>query len=310
MSAILEVEGVSVELSKNKIIDNVSFSVNKGEVVGFLGPNGAGKSTLMNAIVGSFGKISGKILLNGKYKVSGNELRRHVAIIPQEDIFYFDLTLEENLEYFASKVGAPKVLVSQLIDDFNLNKYRHFVARNLSGGYRKQLNILIGLIQRPEIVFLDEPSVGLDPVLRRNLWERIFKIKKSGVSVCISTHYMDEAQVLCDKVYLINAGKIIAAGSPDELVEKYAKDSIVVFTILQAISQEENDKLALLVPRMDFSVIGASVLVRMPIIDSEKIQKMKDALQKLGKQIIKIRQKEPDLEQVFINLTGNELKGN
>lgn len=208
MAELLRLEGISYRIGDKKILDSISFSLDEGEIFGLLGPNGAGKSTTMKIIAGLLEQSAGHVYLNGKNAGWGQDGKSAIAMVPQEPAFLYDLTVEENLVYFASQIGVAGQKADEVMKQFGLEQFATRPAKHLSGGYRQLLNIAIGTLQSPKLLILDEPSVGLDPVTRSRLWDRIFEIQQMGISVCISTHYMEEAQALCQRVCLINEGRM------------------------------------------------------------------------------------------------------
>jgi len=300
-----------MRLEKKTVLSQVSFSVSKGEIAGLLGPNGAGKSTFFKIVSQALRPESGKIFFQGNdLRIFGADAKKSIAMVPQENAFFEELSVQENMDYFAAQLGipTPKQKTSELIQLLGLEPYRKKNANQLSGGYQKMLNLAIALLQDPKILVLDEPTVGLDPINRSRVWEKIRSIQASGTTILISTHYMEEAHALCDTVCLFHEGKIVAFDSPETLIQKFAQGYTVIITLSKPVSPEVIALMGKEIPKTGILAKGTSIILSLPEKNFKKIELAKMALQLNGHEIIKIRIKEPDLEQVFINLTGNDLR--
>lgn len=205
---------------KTVAVDGISFEVEKGEIFGILGPNGAGKTTTLEMIEAMRPIDEGQVLLSGiDVAKHPTEIKRIIGIQPQTVSFQDKTRLTEIIELFAAAYGE-KVDPMRLLKDVQLgNKATSFVE-NLSGGQKQRLSIAAALVHKPKVFFLDEPTTGLDPQARRNLWDLVQEIQKRGVTVLITTHYMDEAEVLCDRVAIMDNGKIIALDKPKNLIKQ------------------------------------------------------------------------------------------
>ncbi len=310
MAELLKLENVSCRAGDRKILDGVSFTIREGEIFGLLGPNGAGKSTTMKIVAGLLEQSAGAIYMGEENLWLGSHVRRQIAMVPQEPAVLHDLTVRENLDYFASQIGAPEGKVAEAIMQLELDRYAERPAKFLSGGYRQLLNIAIGLLQSPRILFLDEPSVGLDPVTRSRLWDKVLEIRQKGTSICISTHYMEEAQALCDRVCLMNDGRVVALDTPENLIKAFAKAQLTIFTLKQEPETETIELLRKKIPDAEAGVSGTNVILRFSQKNPEAVEKARTIFLLADTEVLKIRNREADLEQVFINLTGKELKGN
>ncbi len=204
----------------------ISFYVAKGEIVGFLGPNGAGKTTLIKLITCTSKITSGRLVLFGE-EVNGKErdIKAKIGVVPQDNNLDPDFTVEENLlvyaRYFFIKKDKSREIVNDLLNFVDLNDKRNTNVQDLSGGMKRRLIIARSLINDPQLIILDEPTTGLDPQARRHIWEKIIELKKMGKTVILTTHYMEEAENLCDRVYIMDLGKVIIEGSPKKLIENY-----------------------------------------------------------------------------------------
>jgi ABC-2 type transport system ATP-binding protein len=211
----VRVEGLRVVRGGTPVLDGLSLSVAPGTVTGLVGPSGGGKSTLLRSIVGVQRIAGGRITVLGQPAGSAS-LRRRVGYLTQAPSVYADLTVRENLRYFARLHRATAAQVDELIETVALGSVAGRVVGRLSGGQRARVSLATALLGRPELLVLDEPTVGLDPVLRRDLWNLFHSLAKDGTTLIVSSHVMDEAE-RCDELLLLRDGQLIAAGTPDEL---------------------------------------------------------------------------------------------
>ena len=217
---IIEVENLEKRYGDFVAVRGVSFRVKEGEVFGLLGPNGAGKTTTLEIIETLRDASAGSVLLDGTDVFAHpQEVKSKIGIQLQAAGFYPRLNLVQLIDLFADLYGA-KVDPEQLLETVELLPKKKAVANKLSGGQKQRFSIATTLINKPKVVFLDEPTTGLDPQARRNLWELILKIKKSGTTIVLTTHYMDEAEILCDRVAIMDEGRIIDIDSPQKLIDK------------------------------------------------------------------------------------------
>ncbi|MEO9146912.1 MAG: ABC transporter ATP-binding protein [Ginsengibacter sp.] len=219
MKTIISVKDLTKNYGKFEAVKGVSFEVFEGEIFGLLGPNGAGKSTTLEIIETLREKTSGKIIVNGlDLDHDASEIKKIIGVQLQTSGFYPGLNLLELIDLFRGlynmEVDSNELLEMVNLKDKAKNKYKE-----MSGGQKQRFSIATTLINKPKVIFLDEPTTGLDPQARRNLWELIQKIRKEGTTVIITTHYMDEAEYLCDRVAIMYEGKIIALQSPDKLID-------------------------------------------------------------------------------------------
>jgi len=217
---IISVKNLVKNYGDFEAVKGISFDVKRGEIFGLLGPNGAGKSTTLEIIETLREKTSGEIFVDGfNLDNSPNEIKKIIGVQLQTSGYYPSLNLTELIHLFAglyNEIIDPMIL----LDSVNLRDKAKAKFKELSGGQKQRFSIATTLINKPKIIFLDEPTTGLDPQARRNLWELIKTIRASGTTVIITTHYMDEAEVLCDRVAIIDSGKIIALNSPDKLIDE------------------------------------------------------------------------------------------
>ena len=219
MNAI-DVRSIVKKFGQFTAVNGISFAVEEGEIFGLLGPNGAGKSTLIRMMVTLLPPTAGTAIINGfDITKKPDDVRRAIGVIPQAMTSDLELSVEENLIIFAKLYGVPRARRVKLIDDLlaavELQQWRHSPVRNLSGGMRRRVEIARGLVHEPRVFFLDEPTTGLDPVSRTNVWEMLRRIKEQrDLTVLITTHYMDEADKLCDRIAIVDHGKLVALDSP------------------------------------------------------------------------------------------------
>src|SRR4051812_686727 len=204
-------------------VDGIDFDVQRGEAFGFLGPNGAGKSSTMRMIGCVAPLTSGKLTILGRYPVTeGPQIRARLGVVPQQDTLDNELTVRENLYVYGRYFGLPRAALRPKIDELlefaQLSERAKSKVEPLSGGMKRRLTIARSLINDPEILLLDEPTTGLDPQARHVLWDRLYRLKQEGVTLVLTTHYMDEAEQLCDRLVVMDGGRIVAEGSPATLI--------------------------------------------------------------------------------------------
>ncbi|MFW9939356.1 MAG: ABC transporter ATP-binding protein [Candidatus Thorarchaeota archaeon] len=218
-----------------KAVDGISFSITKGEIFGLLGPNGAGKTTTINILCGLINQTSGDAFVGGyNVRTELKKIKELIGVCPQQAAVYQYLNAKENIEFFGKLHLMNKEEIDEraenLLELLGLSKASRRKAKHYSGGMIRQLNLIISLINDPPILFLDEPTIGMDPRVRRTTWKFIGSLKERNKSVILTTHYIEEAEALCDRVAIIDYGKLIALGPPKDLIEKYnSKDLEEVF---------------------------------------------------------------------------------
>lgn len=223
----IKVESLLKQYGALKAVGSISFTVRKGEIFAFLGPNGAGKTTTVEILECLRKPTSGRAYVLG-FDISKDqeEIKKRIGVLPQDFNTFDRLTVKENVEYFAGMYGSS-VDVDHLISLVDLEDKRNEQYKFLSGGLKQRLGVAIALVNDPELVFLDEPTGGLDPKARREVWEIIRGLKGKGKTVFLTTHYMEEAEILADTVTIIHKGQIVAVGSPEELITRYGKLNIL-----------------------------------------------------------------------------------
>ena len=300
---------VAIEVSNLKkvygnlvAVDGISFHVKKGEVFAFLGPNGAGKTTTVEMIESIRVPTEGSINILGKdVKTSFNEVKEKIGILPQEFHSYERLTVRETLAYF-SKLYEKRADIDQILQIMDLTDHKKMLYRNLSGGLKQRVGVAISLVNDPEIIFLDEPTTGLDPKARREVWSVISGLKKRGKTVFLTTHYMEEAEHLADHIAIIHKGKIIAEGSLDELIQKYGTGAFLHIKKCSDINSVE-----ILKERGFFATSEGNGDISIKIDYKEKVLEVLAELRHACIDYDSIDIRRSNLEEVFLNLTGAKL---
>jgi len=218
-------------IKKVKAVDGISFSINKGEIFGLLGPNGAGKTTIINVLCGLINQTEGDAFVGGyDVKKDLSKIKELIGLCPQQAAVYQFLNAKENIELFGNLYLVKKEEINERMEKFldllGLSEASNRKAKNYSGGMLRQLNLIVALISDPPILFLDEPTVGMDPRVRRTTWRFISSLKETYKTVVLTTHYIEEAEALCDRVAIIDYGKLIAIGPPIELIEKHGSKNL------------------------------------------------------------------------------------
>lgn len=307
MEKVLVVKNLVKRYGKLTAVDGISFDVNKGEIFGLLGENGAGKTTTLEIIEGLRKATSGEV------KVTNLEIRKNLAAIKQKigvqlqsSAYYEYLKLYEILELFAGFYHR-KVDTDKLFNMVNLEEKKDTYVKNLSGGQKQRFSIIASLVNDPEIVFLDEPTTGLDPVARRRLWEVISKIKKEGKTIILTTHYMEEAEILCDRVAIMEKGKIVAMDKTHQLMSHTRHPFKIIF-ILEKDNPKIIDNLRknCFLEEIDIKKLpGKTAHYEVKLKTQNDLNKAIGILQKENPESLTVGR--ASLEDVFIELTGKEI---
>jgi len=286
-------------------VDGIDFHVDRGESFGFLGPNGAGKTSAMR-MIGAVSPITGGELsvLGLDPETDGPELRGKLGVVPQEDNLDQELTVRENLLMYGRYFGLAKDVIEERIDELlefsQLTEKADSKVEALSGGMKRRLTIARGLINDPEMLILDEPTTGLDPQARHVLWDRLYRLKQQGVTLLITTHYMDEAEQLCDRLVIMDKGRIVAEGSPRTLIEDYSRPEVVELRFPVGILEEIADGLEGLAPRVE-------VLADRALLYTDDADATVEKVHAEGLEPETILVRRSTLEDVFLRLTGRTL---
>lgn len=234
MDTVVSVQNLVKKYKNNYAVNDLSFNVKKGEILGLLGPNGSGKTTIINCILSLLQFDSGQIKIFGEtMRPSAYDIKQKIGVIFQEVAVFNELTVYENIDYFCGLYISDKNTRKQYITDalklVSLEKFQKYRPKQLSGGLLRRLNIACGIAHKPELIFLDEPTVAVDPQSRNNILNDIKKLRDQGAAVIYTTHYMEEVEELCDRIIILDNGKIIAKGTVDEL-KKLAKNQTKIMT--------------------------------------------------------------------------------
>ena len=286
-------------------VDGIDFQVSRGEAFGLLGPNGAGKSTTMRMITSTLQRTSGELQILGKDPDKfGPEIRAHLGVVPQQDNLDRQLTVWENIlvygRYFGLSRKFLKGKIEELLAFAQLEEKRNVKSEELSGGMKRRLTIARGLVNEPEILLLDEPTTGLDPQARHVLWDRLFRLKELGVTLVLTTHYMDEAEQLCDRLVVMDKGRIMAEGSPAELIKKYSSKEVLEVRFGSKGNAAAAKKLAEVGDRLE-------VLPDRILVYTDNGEKALERVNKLGLDPVTSLVRRSSLEDVFLRLTGRTL---
>lgn len=286
-------------------VDAIDFDVAKGESFGLLGPNGAGKSTTMRIIAATSQRTSGTITILGRDpEEHGPQIRAHLGVVPQQDNLDTELTVTENLFIYGRYFGLSKKFIrtkiEELLEFAQLEEKRDVKVDALSGGMKRRLTIARALVSEPDILMLDEPTTGLDPQARHILWDRLFRLKELGVTLVITTHFMDEAEQLCDRLVVMDKGKIMAEGSPLELIKAYSTKEVLEVRFGSDRNKEIAPTLRAMCSRME----ELPDRILMYVEDGEAL--LEEILnKKLHPTTSLVRRS--SLEDVFLRLTGRTL---
>ena len=295
---VINIEGLTKTYDKFTAVDEISFTVNEGEVFALLGPNGAGKTTTVEIIECLKTPDKGKVEIFGidlKDKKKQNDVKRRIGVMPQNFNAFDWLTVKENLEYFKD-LYSSKISTDELINRVGLGEKMNSMYKTLSGGTKQRVGIAISLINEPELLFLDEPTAGLDPQARRETWNLIRKLKEQGKTIFLTTHYMEEAQELSDRILIIIEGKIVAGGSPNELIENYGGNKSVIL---------KNCNKKILEDRGIKYETGMENQIQIIFDNNEQLFNILSAV--TDDPNVEIEIKKPNLDEAFLNLTGRRI---
>ncbi len=302
MASAIEVHGVAKHYGAVKAVDGIDFSVAAGQVFAFLGPNGAGKTTTVEILEGLRNRTAGEVSVLGLDPwTQGRELHRQIGVIPQDFRFFDKITPKEAVEYYGALFGThpdPSVFLEkvQLTDKANA----HFDT--LSGGQKQKLGLALSLVNDPKLCFLDEPTTGLDPQARRVIWDVIRQLKADGRGVFLTTHYLEEAELLADQVAIINHGKIIASGTPAGIIQQFGGPDRVRVLASSALADYLRSHLSLPVRATD-----STVEIEVPL--QTDLQKVLAAIEASGVPWKSFTTRQDTLEDVFIHLVGRMDEG-
>ena len=302
---LVEARGLTKKFGDFTAVDAIDFDIRKGEAFGFLGPNGAGKTSTMKMITTVSPITEGKLTVFGlDPNTQGRDIRRRIGVVPQEDNLDLELSVAENLYIYGRYHDMTKSEIAPRIDELldfaQLSDRRKATVESLSGGMKRRLTIARSLINDPELVILDEPTTGLDPQARHLLWERLYRLKRRGVTLIITTHYMDEAEQLCDRLVVMDEGKIAAEGSPSGLIRQYSTREVIELRFAEG---EQDDA----VLKLDGLVDSSEVLADRVLLYTDEADA---TIRQFGERDVhpdQVLVRRSTLEDVFLKLTGRRL---
>lgn len=305
MQPLVEAADLTKRFGDFIAVDAIGFSVASGEVFGFLGPNGAGKSSTMRMIGAVSPVTSGRLRVFGLDPATdGRRIRSRLGVVPQDDSLDMELSVEENLYIYGRYYDLPRRVIrariEELIDFAQLGEHRTSRVDPLSGGMKRRLTIARGLINRPDLLLLDEPTTGLDPQARHVLWDRLYRLKQDGVTQIITTHYMDEAEQLCDRLVIMDRGRIVAEGSPRDLIETHSTREVLEVRFPVGELEPAGPTLREMADRVE--LLADRALLYTSDADSALVE-----VQRLGLQPESALVRRSTLEDVFLKLTGRTL---
>jgi lipooligosaccharide transport system ATP-binding protein len=326
---LIHARGLAKSFGAAVAVAGIDFDLHRGEAFGFLGPNGAGKSSTMRMIGCVSPPSGGELSILGLDPVTdGPAIRARLGVVPQEDTLDVELTVWENLIIYGRYFGLPRQVIAdraaRLLEFVQLTDRAEDQVDPLSGGMKRRLTIARSLINEPEILLLDEPTTGLDPQARHAVWDRLYRLKQQGVTLVLTTHYMDEAEQLCDRLVVMDRGKIAAEGSPRELIGQYSTPEVLELRFDPAEHEQASEKLAELAPRLGgaggpsplgqtgklagapadrLEVLADRILLYTPNGDASLA-----AVRELGLEPVTSLVRRSTLEDVFLRLTGRQLE--
>ena len=311
MEKVIEVKNLSKYYKELKAIDDLSFDVYKGEILGLLGPNGSGKSTTINCLLSLLNYQNGSIKIFGKeMKPDSYDLKRKIGVIFQEVAVFEELTVYENIDYFCGLYikdkNMRKKYVEEVINLVEIKEFKKFYPKQLSGGLLRRLNIACGIAHKPELIFLDEPTVAVDPQSRNNILSGIKKLRDNSATIIYTTHYMEEAEILCDRIIILDKGKILAQGTSDEL-KKLANIEEKITVEVKDLSDKVLEDIKN-IDEVDSVVLSQNLLVITYRKGKNNLENLIDYLKKNKVTYSKIFSERPTLNDVFLELTGKELR--
>jgi len=302
---LVQARGLTKRFGDFTAVDSIDFDIQEGEAFGFLGPNGAGKTSTMKMITTVSPITEGKLKVFGiDPGVDGRSIRKRIGVVPQEDNLDLELTVAENLyvygRYHDMKKSDINMRIDELLEFAQLTERRGSTVEPLSGGMKRRLIIARALINDPDLIILDEPTTGLDPQARHLLWDRLYRLKQGGATLIITTHYMDEAEQLCDRLVVMDRAKIVAEGSPRQLIAQYAPREVVELRFQNGLKDEA-------VLKMDGLASRSEVLADRVLLYTDDADATQDGLHSRGINPDQVLVRRSTLEDVFLRLTGRRL---
>ncbi len=308
---VIEVKNLTKEYKELKAVDNLSFEVYKGEILGLLGPNGSGKSTTINCLLSLLNYSNGSIKIFGEDMTpTSYDLKSKIGVVFQDVAVFDELTVYENIDYFCGLYIYDNQKRKQYVEDairlVGLEDFKKFYPKKLSGGLLRRLNIACGISHKPNLIFLDEPTVAVDPQSRNNILDGIKKLRDAGATIVYTTHYMEEVELLCDRVIILDKGKILATGTTDELKE-LAKIEEKISIEVADIDVKYLDKIKEF-KNIDTVNYNGNILLITYKKGKNNLVEIMEYLKNNNIKYNKIFSERPTLNDVFLELTGKELR--
>ncbi|OJV90276.1 MAG: export ABC transporter ATP-binding protein [Chloroflexi bacterium 54-19] len=309
----IRVEGLGKNFDKIQAVQDVSFEVEEGQIVSLLGPNGAGKTTTLSMLACLLRPDSGDAwIMDYSIKTEAAAVKQAIGVVPQEIALYSDLSAKENLQFWGKMYGlrGPKLTgrVEEILELVGLTERQKGPVAKFSGGMKRRLNIGVALLHRPQVLYMDEPTVGIDPQSRRNILDSVKKLNREGMTVLYTTHYMEEAQELSNRIIIMDQGKVIVQGTHQELVKIVGEQDRINLTVSQVVPKEIAERWHALegVNRVSLNEDNSLTLL---VSDSNLIlPNLFEVATGLGARITSVDIQEPNLEAVFLHLTGRGLR--
>ncbi len=303
--ALVAARGLTKKFGDFTAVDGIDFDVRQGEAFGFLGPNGAGKSSTMRMIGAVSPVTAGSLTVLGLDPATdGPEIRGRLGVVPQEDNLDTQLPVHENLLIYGRYFDLPRSVIreriKELLEFAQLTERRNDIVEKLSGGLKRRLTIARSLINQPELILLDEPTTGLDPQARHALWDRLYRLKQQGATLIVTTHYMDEAEQLCDRLVVMDKGRIVAEGSPRDLIERYSTRDVVELRFPVGVQETIVDQLDGLAKRTE-------ILPDRVLLYTDDGDHTASEVHAKGLTPESMVERRSTLEDVFLRLTGRTL---
>lgn len=308
---ILKVDKINKSYGDKKVLNNISLEVEQGDIFGLIGPNGAGKSTLIQIVSGLLAADSGNIELFGmNYKKNEISIKEKLGLVPQELALYEELTAKDNLEYFGRMYGLKGKLlkdrIEYIMNVIGLDMKDKKLVKKYSGGMKRRLNLGCSVLHKPELLILDEPTVGVDAQSRNNIFDFLREIGKEGTTIIYTSHYMEEVETLCNKIFIIDLGEEIAYGEKNELKNMYGNNSEMTIYM-----EYVNDEIEKEIKRVN-GVVNCSIEEEKIILNINKKElnftEVFKIIENNNLEIVNFSLKETNLEEIFLNLTGKKLR--
>jgi ABC-type multidrug transport system, ATPase component len=309
---ILKMDSVTKKFGDVIAVDNMTLSLNQGEIFGLLGPNGAGKSTAINMVTGLLSMDKGKIyLLDLDIKKNSMAAKRNIGIVPQDIAIYEDLTSLENVKFFASLYGLRgeelTAAAKEALQFTGLSDKAKTFPRQFSGGMKRRLNIACAIAHKPKLIIMDEPTVGIDPQSRNHILQSVKKLNEMGCTIIYTSHYMEEVEEICTRIAIMDHGKVISLGTKDELKALITDKNVVWITVADLISKVREDKLKEIPGVIDIEIDDDTVKIS-SAVEVNNLDKLITYFTSNKIAIKNVESKMPDLETVFLSLTGRRLR--